>query len=147
MIETKEKEINGSTYSVTQMTAIKALKMQARLLKLLGPAASVIFVAAANDVNAADSAIPNAILQLVNQLDEKTFEALVLDLLVGVRKDGMELNKNLIDMEFSGNLNCLYLVLQFILEVNYADFFQEGGILKAFLTEKEALTPPELKKV
>lgn len=146
MIETLDKEINGSVYTVTQMTAIRALKMQARLFKLLGPAASAIFIAAAKDVDSADNSIPLAISHLGNQLDEKTFENLVLDLMAGVRKDGMELKKELIDMEFAGNLNTLYLVLQFILEVNYADFFQDGGIFKAILPEKKASTPPESKK-
>lgn len=133
MIETKELELNGSTYLVTEMTARKALRMQARLLKLLGPAASAIFLAAANDVDKADNAIPMAITHLVDQLDDRTFESLVMDLMQGVRKNGMELTPEIIDLEFAGDLNTLFLVLKFILEVNFSSFFAQGGILSAVL--------------
>jgi len=133
MIETKELELNGSTYLVTEMTARRALRMQARLLKLLGPAASAIFLAAAKDVDSADDSIPNAITHLVDQLDEKSFESLVMELMQGVRKDNMELTPAIIDLEFAGDLNSLFLVLKFILEVNFGSFFSEGGILTTML--------------
>lgn len=149
MIETLETEINGATYSVTQMTARKALRMQARLLKLLGPAASVIIVAASKKKSDdgeisddADNAIPLAVTHLVDQLDEKNFDALVLDLLVGVRKNNMELTPQIIDIEFSGDLNSLFLLLKFVLEVNFSDFFEAGGIISMLLPPQ---TEPQKK--
>lgn len=138
MIETKELELNGSTYLVTEMTARRALRMQARLLKLLGPAASAIFLAISKDVDTADNAIPSAITHLVIQLDEKTFDGLIMDLMQGVRKDGMELTPAIIDIEFSGDLNSLFLILKFILEVNFSSFFREGGILTTLLPVQTA---------
>lgn len=136
MIETREKEIDGSTYSVTQMTARRALRMQARLLKLLGPAASALFVAATKDLKSADDSIPKAIAYLGENLDEKTFDSLVMELMAGVRKDNHELTPATIDMEFAGDLNTLFLVLKFVLEVNFGDFFSEKGILSMFLPQK-----------
>lgn len=147
-IETHEREINGDIYLVSQMAAMRAIGMQARLIKLLGPAFSTIFVAASEDPTTADRSIPQAIMLLSSQLDEKTFQQLVLDLTQGVRKNGMELTKQIIDIEFSGKLNTLFLVLQFILEVNYADFFREGGIIKALLPPvKEEKVLPESKEI
>ncbi len=138
MIETKQKEINGSTYAVTQMPAMRALRMQARLLKLLGPALGVLFVAENKEEGAGDSQIPNALAMLASQLDEKNFDYLILDLIQGVRKNGVELTKPIIDLEFAGKLNELFLVLQYVLEVNYADFFQENGIIKAVTLKDQA---------
>lgn len=146
MIETFEKQINNSTYMVTQLPARRALKLQAKLLKLLGPAASEIFIAAAKDIYSADSAIPQAIRLLVNELDDKTFDTFVMEMLQGVRKDGMELNEKTVDLEFAGKLNELFLVLQYVLEVNFGDFFQEGGILKALLQKEETQISPTAQK-
>lgn len=142
MIETKEKVIGNSNYAVTQMTAIRALKMQARLLRLIGPSFGAMI--ASGD----DSSIPMAISLLTDKLDEKTFENLVLELTQGVRKDGEELTRSKIDLDFAGNLNELFRVLQFILEVNFSDFFQEGGIIAELRKTADRATPlsPDLKK-
>lgn len=142
MIETKEKVIGKSTYSVTQMTAIRAIKMQARLLRLIGPSFGAMI--ASGD----DSSIPMAITLLTDKLDEKTFENLVIELTQGVRKDGEELTRAKIDFDFAGNLNELFRVLQFILEVNFSDFFQEGGIIAELRKAADRATPlsPDLKK-
>lgn len=127
MIETKEKLIGDSNYSVTQMTALHAIRMQARLLKLLGPSFAAM-IAAGGKENP-DSSLPLAISLLSEKLDEKTFEDLVLDLLKCVRKDGAELTREKINLDFAGKLNEIFLVMQFVLEVNFSDFFQEGGII------------------
>jgi hypothetical protein len=133
MIQTLEKTINGSSYSVTQLPARRALRLQAKLVKLLGPAVSTIFVAS-GDLDNADQSIPKAIAALASQLDDKSFDQLVLDLLQGqARKNGKEINEAVLDMEFAGNLNELFLLLAFVLEVNFGDFFREGGILSSFL--------------
>jgi hypothetical protein len=148
MIETKEKEINGATYMVTQMTARRAIRMQARLVKLLGSFFSQLYLSGSNDPLRAEMAFPNAVKVLAENLDEKTFEQLVLDLTQGVRKDGMELKPEVIDLEFAGKLNDLFLLLVFILEANFSDFFAEGGILQALIKEAQAPAQisPKLKQ-
>jgi hypothetical protein len=142
MIETIEKNIGNSRYMITQLPARRALRLQAKLLKLLGPSAGVMLLAASKDILNADDSIPKAISLLVEQLDEKTFDQFVVEMLQGVRKDGVELNEKTIDLEFSGNLNELFLVLKEVLGANFGDFFQEGGIIKALFSEKENLIPP-----
>lgn len=144
MIETKEKVIGESKYMVTQMTALRAVKMQARLLKLIGPSFAAMI--ASSDKSNPDGCLPLAVSLLADKLDEKSFETLVLDLMQGVRKDGVELTRSDIDLQFSGKLNELFLVMQFVLEVNFSDFFQEGGIIAGLI--KAVMTPisPDLKK-
>lgn len=145
MIETQEKIIGESNYMVTQMPAMRAVKMQARLLKLLGPSFAAM-VASGGGENA-DSCLPVAVSLLTEKLDEKTFEDLVLQLLQGVRKDGVELSRQKIDLDFAGKLNELYLVLQYVLEVNFSDFFQEGGIIAELIKSADKTkVSPNLKK-
>lgn len=146
MIETKEKTIGDSVYSVTQMPAIRAVRMQARLLRLVGPSFGALI---GSDPKNPDSSIPLAVSLLADKLDETTFEKLVLELMTGVRKDGAELTRGKIDLDFAGNLNDLYRVIQFILEVNFSDFFQEGGIITelADMVRKAKEAEEESKKI
>jgi len=145
MIETQEKIIGDCTFMVTQMTALRAVKMQARLLKLLGPSFATII--SASDKASPDSCLPQAVSLLADKLDEKSFENLVVDLMQGVRKNGVEMTRLDIDMHFAGNLNQLFLLLQFILEVNFSDFFLEGGIIADLIkSSKNVQVQPDLKK-
>lgn len=144
MIQTKEKMIGESKYMVTQMTALRAVRMQARLLKLLGPSFAAMI--SASDKSNPDSCLPTAVALLADKLDEKSFENLVLDLMRGVRKDGSELTQSDLDIEFAGNLNELFLVMQFVLEVNFSDFFQEGGIIAGLIKASQTQVSPESKK-
>lgn len=135
MISVKERTIDGSKYSVTQMTARQALMMQAKLFKLLGPCVSEL-VTAIGEMK--DAGIARAIMALATSLDEKTFDKLVFELLQGVRKNGVELREGEINLEFAGALNTLYKVIGFVLEANYADFWEEGGILKPLIAAAQA---------
>ena len=112
MIETKEKTINGSKYTVTQFPAFRALRIQNKLIKLLGPSLGCVF--GSYDPQNPDKGLPLALKMLAEQLDEDVFENLVIDLLQMTRKSGHELKKELINIEFSGKLNELFLVLQFV---------------------------------
>lgn len=136
-IETHEKIIGNSNYMVTQLPARRALKLQAKLLKLIGPAFSHLFINASNDIDSADKALPKAVTMLLNELDDKTFDTFVMEMLQGVRKDGHELTNSTVDSEFSGNLNELFLVIQYVLEVNYGDFLAERGILKSLMNPEK----------
>jgi len=135
MIETFEKVIGTSNYMITQLPARRALRLQAKLLKLIGPAFSHLFVNASSDAENADKALPKAISLFLAELDDKTFDVFVMEMLQGVRKDGHELTNSTVDSEFSGNLNELFLVIQNVLEVNFGDFLAEGGILKSLMNQ------------
>lgn len=145
MIQTKDKTIGDSVYSVTQMPGLTALRMQSKLMRILGPSFAQM-VSSAGTKNL-DAGFAPAVSLLVNQLDPDTFETLVKDLMKGVRKNGQEITAGILNLDFAGNLNELFQVLQFVLEVNYSDFFQEGGILKILidlLPKEDQPTPPGL---
>ena len=49
MIQTKEKQIHGAVYSVTQLPARRALRLKAKLLRLFGPALAHLFLPGAGN--------------------------------------------------------------------------------------------------
>ncbi len=73
MIETREKQIHGAVYSVTQLPARRALRLKARLLRLFGPALAQLFLPGNN--NESMSGLPfskteavRAVESLISQL-------------------------------------------------------------------------------
>lgn len=133
-IQTREKEIEGAVYTVTQLTARRALRLKAKLIKMLGPVVAQIFITASEksaDIEKKDN-IVKAIELLGGNLDEISFENIIVELLQGVRKDGVELQPAIIDLEFAGDLVTLYKVIWFVLEANYGSFFTMLGIGSEF---------------
>lgn len=142
MIKAQEVEIRGSKYTITQMTARKAIRMQAKLVKLLGPAfAELINGIREHGVEKADIALPKTLMYLTSQLDDKTLEAIIIELTEGVRKSGIELTPAILDMEFAGELDTLYRLLFEIVKVNFSDFFAEGGIMQILITAWKSSKP------
>ncbi len=140
MIETKEKIIDGARYTVTQLPARRAIKLKARLIRLFGPVFAQVFITASDavDETSKKNNLVRAIEILGEHIDENSFEALIMDLMVGVRKEGMELTPQLIDIEFAGDMAALYQVVFFVIEVNFSNFFSLLGIGSQFASE----TPP-----
>ena len=117
MIQTITKEINGSKYSVTQFTARRALRLQSKLIKALGP---FLFEISVNPSKAME--------MLAGSITDDTFEVLATEILCSTRKDGMELTNAVIDSEFAGDIGTLYEVVRFALEVNFENFWKALGI-------------------
>lgn len=114
MIETREKIIEGATYTVTQLPARRALKLKAKLIKTFG----ALFMGG-------DSV---TFQQVCQSLDENQFEAICMEMIQGVRKNGVELTPATFDLEFAGDMAGVYKLLLFVIEVNYANFFSMVGI-------------------
>ena len=146
MIETFPKRIGEYEFTITQLPARRALRLQAKLLKLIGPCAGVVVEEAFKELkdgegkvsSITDKSLPRAFHVLAGNLDEKEFESLVIDMIPGIRVDGKELTEQLLDVLFAGKLNQLFLLLKEVLEVNFGDFFQEGSILTGLLASKES---------
>lgn len=146
MIETIEKEINGATYVVTQLPARRAIRLKAKLIKLFGPAlAQMILQTSSEDESQNKNSLVSAIESLAASLDPVEFENLIVEILQGCRKNGKELLPQIIDLEFAGDMESLYKLLMFILEVNYANFFSMLGIGNQFQDQINPI-PPVTKK-
>lgn len=124
-IQTLQKNIQGSNYTCTQLPARRALKLKAKLIKIFGPMLAQFFT---SDKKQNNDNLVRCIEMLSQHLDENIFDLLVVEILQGVRKDGVELQPAIIDLEFAGDFGTLYQVLWFALETNFASFFQLVGI-------------------
>lgn len=149
MIETIEKIIDGKRYSITQMTARRALRMKAKLLKTFGSSLAEIFLPSKEEpiegLGFSKKEAVNALSSLALQLDDNTFDSLITELLSGVRKEGVELTESVIDFEFAGELFTLFKVIWAVLEVNYGSFFGKSGI-GSLLQEEEEIPQQTTKK-
>jgi len=132
MIETIEKTIDGKKYSITQMTARRALRMKAKLMKIFGSSLAEIFLPSSDEpisgLGFSKKEAVSAMTNLALQLDDSTFDSLIVELLSNVRKEGVELTESVIDFEFAGDLFTLFKVIWAVLEVNFGSFFGESGI-------------------
>lgn len=130
MIETFEKVIDGASYSVTQLPARRALRLKAKLIKQFGPVIAQVFVTATEKGTDEEkkSDLVAAIQILSRHIDENSFEQLIVEMLQGVRKNGVELTPPVIDLEFAGDMAALYQVVYFVVEVNFSNFFSLMGI-------------------
>lgn len=143
MIETREKVINGSTYSATQLPARRALKLQYKLIKIFGSAISQVLLPSLSDdkgkvegstisLGIDKRGISSAIMSITSQMDDACFESLIKELVQGVRKEGRELTDSFIDTEFAGDLSTLWKVIWFVLEINFDNFFEDLGFGSLF---------------
>lgn len=132
MVETKEKTIDGFKVTVTQFPARYGFKMQARLIKVFAPILGTLLSGKQgleSEVNL--SGLGDALQKVFILLDENAAMQLVFDLMQSTRVDGQEMNDAYFDSMFAGKMNVVYKILGFILEVNFGNFFGEGGIGKA----------------
>lgn len=143
--EQKEKEIDGQIYQVTQTNAFKALKMQTKLIKILGPGL-FSFVGSQgltgvmslldetnNDKSAASKLLP---ILIENFDDEEANTLITLLFEKGVfLKDGDASVPLDFEEHFIGKPLTLWKVAWFVVETNFA----MGELLKSDLstTEKE----------
>lgn len=121
--------IDGATYSVTQLPARRALRLQAKLIKHFGGSLSQFMMVSSDaDSDKQKADLINAITSLSASMDEQVVESLILELMQGVRKNGVEMNERTIDMEFAGDMAGILNVCLFVLEANFENFFTMLGI-------------------
>lgn len=138
-MEQKSREINGTTYKVTQMDALTALSVQAKLVKILGPA----FGEVAN--GATRETIVKAVAKLTENFDDENVVALIQKLFAKnifeeVVVEGTPINKPIeFNTYFSGKTLDIWLVTFFILEVNFADVLGKFGLNSIFQEASQKL--------
>jgi hypothetical protein len=137
----QERLIDGSTFSVTQLPAMRGVKMLNRLFRVLGPPAA----RALGGVNVAElasrglagldvGALAEAVPLLADRLTEAELEALVRELLETATIDGRPLMPTF-DLTMQGRVGTVLKLVGFALEVNYGSFFDVlGGAARAATT-------------
>lgn len=136
-MEQKSKSIGTTTYLVTEMDAISALKVQTKLIKLLGKGALPLLDT--------DKPIKEKLAALIPKLVENFDDGLVNDLVLSLFEKGVFMQDGgvpkVVDFSthFAGKPFEMWKVVGFIMEVN----FNLGEFKKSDLPtiEKESLTP------
>jgi len=137
--EQKSKIIGTTEYLVTQMDAVSALKIQTKLIKILGP--SVLSLLDDKTENTS-SKISKMIPQLMENFDDELVNELVLSLF----KSGVFVKENnvpkVVDFatHFAGKPTEMWQVMAFILEANFNLGELLGSDLPTTKTAAEDLT-------
>lgn len=124
------KTINGRQYYVVQMPPTTALLVQLRLVKILGGAVGAL-APALSSKSGLDGAGRSAVMAgavgalFANSTEEEVF-GLMRDVVQTAKVDGERI---LMDKHFQGQyLADVYKVFFWVLGVNFASFFGEGGL-------------------
>lgn len=135
-MEQKSKSINNTEYLVTQMDAISALKVQTKLIKILGPG---ILALVGGDKLSIKEKIEKLIPQLMSNFDDTVVNDLVLFLFKKnvFIKEGTLPKVVEFSEHFPGKPMEMWKVVAFILEANFAG--EEGG-LGSLIIETDSLT-------
>lgn len=137
MREMVEKEIDGKTYSITQFTTKKSLKVLARLVGYCGEPVAMFMALSTESAKEMGPEKEAEIIQKAVKIlcDKMKDEDGVIDL-VEILSSGDTLlcdgKKVSFDIHYQGNLKHLFKVLVAVIEVQYANFLEEmvskGGV-------------------
>lgn len=129
LLKTKTEIIDGYEVTGTQLPAIQAWKLKAKLLNAIGPAlnnsnSNLI------DAELNETIIISAIGALAESIDPDKFINLVLEMLHGVYVSGNDLtqkmhigDREVFNMYMAGKMMLIYKILYFVLKLNFEDFF------------------------
>lgn len=150
-IQTREKMINGRKVLVTQYPGLTALINKTKILTLVGPGLSQSGIKELSGGTDKLDVFISIVGGIVSKLAPEQFSSFVLELLrcTRISCDGgnlREITKEVFDTEFSGNLLLMYKTLFFTLEVNYGDFFGDGGIGKILKRTSRSIPPEPAKE-
>lgn len=135
MVETTRRQLSGHAYEVTEFPARQGLRLQARLLRIVGPSIAALGAEALQgaqpsdvgsllDVDISSEALTRAVGELVARLDEQRVERLILDLLGQTTRDGRPVGEETeFDAAYTGNYGELLRAIGLVLEVNFGSFF------------------------
>lgn len=115
-IAQKTVTIKDTDYLLTQIPAMRGLKLLKQITKLAGPA-----IVASQGDNANIGSIIEAVME---HADEANIEELIVTLVQSASKGSMAIN---FDMEFAGDYGKLLLLVKEIVEFNFGSVFTDLG--------------------
>ena len=134
MRKTEERDIDGENYEFHQLGAIKAHSLLLKVGKIIGPTFGEMADSSENGIEGlldADVDLGSIIEGLFSRADDKVVLDVITTLLSQVIHHGVGglKNETIIDEHFAGRLPHMYKVVLASAEVQYGDFFAEGGML------------------
>lgn len=138
-----EKRINGRTFRVEPMLATKAIVLQARILKLLGPAMSKLGDVmkghgddkTAEQKEASNAAAMAAISEIFNRIEPESVAELMRDVVevAQIKRESGTYDQCDLDGDFTNHQGDIIPVVVFVLREQFGHFFtgmQGSGLLK-----------------
>lgn len=132
--KSETREIRGRKVYVMQWPANKAMDMQIGLLTAMGDE-SLAFVM--GDWNFGN------LMYVLQRVEKHVFLPFVKECISYARVEGVEINHINFDIELSGDLNFIYDLFSFVVEVNFKDFFVEGLAAMAEIEKRKLLSLPQ----
>lgn len=124
---TQSQDIDGTVFAVTQLPAMRSMRLMHRLAKAVGPAMLKAVGGKAVSLKELDLASVGDAAQMVFEtFSENDFEALIRELLEGATVDHEGRTIPLMpvfDLVLAGKVGTILKLLKFALEVNYGSFF------------------------
>lgn len=123
----KPRVINGVTYIAAPLPASQALRLLVRMTKMVGEAALVIAARGRSALaNLPPETLTYTVQTILARMTEQDVEQTVKELLGAVYVQGAsESVVKGFDAHFRGSMVTLFKVIQYALETNYRDFFDE----------------------
>ncbi|MCK5603281.1 hypothetical protein KAR91_15465 [Candidatus Pacearchaeota archaeon] len=134
MRKTEEREIDGESYEFHQLGAIKAHSLLLKVGKIIGPTFGEMADSSKGGIEGlldADIDLGSVIQGLFERADDKIVLGVITTLLSQAIHHGVGClqNEAIVDEHFAGRLPHMYKVILASAEVQYGDFFAEGGML------------------
>lgn len=114
MISQKTVTIKDDVYMITQLPASKGIRVLKQLGKLIGPALPAY----------REAGMSGAIGVLFDNIDSVDVEALIRELATTATKGSVAINY---DMEFAGQYDKLFMLVQEVVEFNFGSVFTMLG--------------------
>jgi hypothetical protein len=136
MIQSKQVRIDNNEYTITQFAGTKSLRVQIKLVKLIGPTLGAFLgsdnlnLSNLDDLMGSDissESISKAVGVFVGELDADMTTGLIMELLSETRVNNKEMSEALFTDTFVGNFSELYRVLAEIIKFNYSSVFKRGA--------------------
>lgn len=128
-----EKKINGETYKVSPMLAMDAIVLQARLMRVVGPAMTKLpaIIASRRDGASEEAKAKGeadavqAITGIFASCDPKEIGLLIKDLVetAMIQRPSKDYEQVDLDGDFTGKLGSIIPVVLFVLREQFGDFF------------------------
>ncbi len=129
-LKSETREVGGFTYHATQLPAMRAEKLWARLVRVFGPALAEVFAGVESLEQMNLVGVAPALRDLFTRLTEEERTHILREVLGSVEVEEGGRRGPLwpvVDAHFTGRLKDLYAVAWFALEVNFSDFFDGLG--------------------
>jgi len=138
MLKVETREIDGATYTVTQLDAWRAMRLMARIGNIVGPALAKAAEAGDDAEDMPLDKVAEVISALTAKLTPDELEGITKEMLHNVLKDDRNISGKNFGLEMAGQMTTVFKLLAFAFEVNYGDFFDAARAMMQKAREKRA---------